>query len=220
MKKRARWVWGSIGLSLLLAVAVIYAFRVTILMQAGRFMAPGGHYTADAAILEGNEFIDRAVVKSGMELLATGKVRRIAVVLHRIAPSHRPFAMDADYAGLVRRELEAAGLEDRDFRIIVTRIHHPVTLAAARGAMAALSKEENVKSAVLLSKGFHTRRSFLVYQHAGLPYGIKIYPAACFNAYPLDRWWLHEHGARDFVMELLKLAYYLAGRHIPFKFDY
>jgi hypothetical protein len=188
-------------------------------MQAGRFMAPDGNYVADVAIMEGDEFIDRGVVKSGMNLLSSGKVKRIVAVLHRIAPSHRPFALNEDYPGLVRTELEAIGLKDRDFKVIVTHIHHPVTLTAARGALATLSKED-VKSAILLSKGFHTRRSFLIYQHLGAKYQIKIYPSACFNAYQPDHWWSQEHGVRDFTAELLKLAYYVAGGYIPFKFNY
>jgi hypothetical protein len=219
MKKKAQWIWGGICLFLLLVIIVIYSFRVTLLTQAGRFMAPDGDYVADIAIMEGDEFIDRGVVRRGMNLLSSGKVKRIVAVLHRIAPSHRPFALNEDYPGLVRTELEAIGLKDRDFKVIVTHIHHPVTLTAARGALATLSKED-VKSAILLSKGFHTRRSFLIYQHLGAKHQIKIYPSACFNAYQPDHWWSQEHGVRDFTAELLKLAYYVAGGYIPFKFSY
>ena len=52
-------------------------------------MGPQGNDLADLAILEGNEFIDRGVVKNGMGLLSSGKVKRLIVVLHLIAPSHR-----------------------------------------------------------------------------------------------------------------------------------
>ena len=59
-------------------------------------MAPEGNYIADVAILEGNEFIDRDIVMSGINLLSSGKVKRIIVVLYLIAPSHRPFALNED----------------------------------------------------------------------------------------------------------------------------
>jgi hypothetical protein len=219
MKNKAKWIWGGIGLSLLLILILIFSFRVTILMQAGKFMAPNGNYIANVAILEGTEFIDRSTVMSAMNLLSSGKVKRIVIVLHRIAPSHRPFALNEDYPNLVKKEMEAIGLKERDFKIIVTRIHHPVTLTAAIGALETLSKED-VKSAILLSPGFHTRRSLLVYQYAGIPHQIKIFPSACFNAYQLDHWWSHENGVRDFTSELLKLAYYLARGYIPFRFNY
>lgn len=219
MKNRVKWIWAGICLSLFLIIILVFSFRMTILMRAGQFMAPEGNYTADVAILEGAEFIDKGVVKNGMNMLSSGKVKRLIVVLHRIAPLHRPFALNEDYPNLVKKEIEALGLKERDFRIIVARIHHPITLAAARGVMETISKE-NVKSAVLLSPGFHTRRSYLIYQHAGNPFQIKIFPSACFNSYQLDHWWSQEGGLRDFTMEVLKLTYYLAGGYIPFKLSY
>jgi len=219
MKKRIKWIWGGICLSLFLLIILIFSFRVPILMRAGQFMAPEGNSIADVVILEGSEFIDRGMVMSGMNLLSSGKVKRIIVVLHRIAPSDRPFAVNEDYPRLVKKEMEALGLKERDFRIIVTQIYHPITLTAARGALEAISKED-VKSAILLSPGFHTRRSFLVYQHLCLPFRIKIFPSACFNSYQLDHWWSQEGGLRDFAEEFFKLAYYLARGYIPFKLSY
>ena len=219
MKNKVKWIWGGICFSVFLIIILIFSFRVTILMQAGQFMAPGGNYIADVAILEGTEFINRDIVMNGMNLLSSGKVKRLIVVLHRIAPSHRPFALNEDYPNLVKKEMEALGLRERDFRIIVTHIHHPITLTEARGAAEAISKE-NVKSAILLSPGFHTRRSYLVYQHACNPFQIKIFPFACINSYQLDHWWSQENGLRDFTEELVKLAYYLAGGYIPFKLSY
>jgi hypothetical protein len=219
MKNKSKWIWGGICLSLLLSIVMIFSFRVTILMQAGKFMAPDGDYIADIAILEGTEFIDRGVLMKGLNLLSSEKVKRIVVVLHRIAPSHRPFAFNEDYPNLVKKELETIGLKEKDFKIILTHIHHPITLTAATGVFEALSKED-VKSAILVSPGFHTRRSFLVYQYAGLPFQIKIFPSACFNEYQLDHWWSQERGVRDFAAELFKLGYYLAEGYIPFKFSY
>ena len=188
-------------------------------MRVGQFMAPEGKSIANVAILEGGEFIDSAMVMKGMDLLSSGNVKRLMVVLHRIAPSHRPFALNEDYPDLVKKEMEALGLKERDFKIIVTHIHHPITLIEARGAVETISKE-GVKSAILLSKGFHTRRSYLIYQHVCSPFQIKIFPSACFNSYQLDHWWSQERGLRDFVMEFLKLTYYLAGGYIPFKLSY
>lgn len=219
MKNKVKWIWGEICLSLLLMMILVFSFRVTILMRAGQFMAPEGKYIADVAILEGSEFIDREILMKGMNLLSSGNVKRLIVVLHRIAPSHRPFALNEDYPDLVKKEMEALGLKERDFKIIVTHIHHPITLIEAKGAVEIIS-QEGVKSAILLSKGFHARRSYLVYQHVCSPFQIKIFPSACFNSYQLDHWWSQERGLRDFVMELLKLTHYLAGGYIPFKLSY
>lgn len=218
MKNRVKWIWGGICFSLCLIIILIFSFRVPILMRAGQFMAPEGNYIADVAILEGSEFIDRGMVMSGMNLLSSGRVKRIIVVLHLVAPSDRPFAFNEDYPHRVKKEMEALGLKERDFRIVVTHIYHPITLTAARGALEAISKE--VKSAILVSPGFHTRRSYLVYQHLCIPFQIKIFPSACFNSYQLDHWWSQEGGMRDFTEEFLKLAYYLARGYIPLKLSY
>ena len=219
MKRNTRWIWGGILLSIFITSALVFSFRESILTEAGKFMAPEGDYAADVAILEGTEFINRDIVKNGVSLLRSGKVKRLAVVLHNIAPSHRPFAFNDNYADLVAQELKGLGLKDDEFKIIVTHIHHPVTLTEAQGALDTLSRE-GVKSAILLSPGFHARRSYLVYQYLGIPLQIKIYPHACFNGYTLDKWWTQDSGLRDFLGESLKLAYYLIMGYIPLKFSY
>jgi uncharacterized SAM-binding protein YcdF (DUF218 family) len=219
MKNKSKWIWGGICLSLLLIIIMIFLFRVTILMQAGKFMAPVGDYKADVAILEGAEFIRTGAIASGMDLLSSGKVKRIIIVLQNIAPSHRPFGINGNYPDIVKQKLKDLGLKETQFQIIVTPIRYPITLREAEVALETIAKE-NIKSAILLSAGFHTRRSFLVYQYVGIPLQIKIFPSACFTEYQLNNWWVQEPGVRDFAAELLKLGYYLSGGHIPFKFSY
>lgn len=219
MKNKARWIWGGIVFSIILLMILIFLFRTPMLMRAGQFMAPRGDYFADAAILEGHEFLDRNIAIQGMKLLSSGKVKKIIVVLHRIAPSDRPFAFNEDYVSLVRKEMESLGLGEKDFRIVVVHIHHPITLVAAKGAMETIAKD-NIKSVILLSPGFHARRSYLIYQHVCMPYQIRIFPLACFDSYQPGHWWSQDNGMRDFSMEFLKLAYYLARGYIPWKFSY
>jgi hypothetical protein len=220
IRLRAKRICAIICFALLLLIILLaVSFRETILSRAGRFMAPQGDYVADVAILEGTEFIDRSTVARGMDLLASGKVKRLFVVLHNIAALHRPFGLNKDYPKLVGEELRALGLKEKDFKVIVTHIHQPITLTAATGVLGTLS-QEHVKTAILISPGFHARRSYLIYQYVCIPFNIKIFPSACFNAYPLDHWWSQEQGVRDFSLELMKLIYYLAGRHIPLKLSY
>ena len=186
-------------------------------------MAPQGNYIADVAILEGCTFLEKdidIVVTSGINLLSSGNVKRLIVALHSIVPSDRVITLDKDYLGLVKKRMENLGLKEKDFRIIVTPIHHPTSLIEAKVVLEAISKE-NVKSAILLSHGFHTRRSYLVYQYVSLPFQIKIFPSACLEScQPLDNWWSQEQGRRYFAEEFLKLAYYLARGYIPLKLSY
>ena len=216
---KSKWIWGGICLFVFIVTILAFVFRETILLKAGNFMAPTGDYKADVAILEGAEFIRTGTIMSGMELLSSGKVKRIIIVLQNIAPAHRPYGINGDYADIVRQKLKSLGLKEMEFKIIAVHIRHPVTLEEARVTLETLSKE-NIKSAILLSPGFHTRRSYLVYQYVGIPLQIEIFPSACFTEYQLNNWWVEEPGVRDFANELLKLGYYLVGGYIPFKFSY
>ena len=216
---KSKWIWGGICLFVFIITILVFIFRETILLKAGIFMAPAGDYKADIAILEGAEFIRTDAITSGMDLLSSGKVKRIIVVLQNIAPAHRPFGINGNYPDIVKQKLKNLGMKETEFKVIVVPIRHPITLKEAEVVLKAFSKE-NIKSAILLSPGFHTRRSYLAYQYVGIPLQIKIFPSACFTNYQLNNWWLQEPGVRDFTGELLKLDYYLAGGYIPFKFSY
>jgi hypothetical protein len=219
MKKWTGRILLGLAACLLFVVVLLFLFRAAILTNAGKFMAPQIDSVADVAILEGTEFISRGVVMNGVKLLSSGKVKKLILVLNRISAWGRPFGLNDDYPDLVRKQLEALGVEKRDFQVIVVRVHEPVTLTAAKGAMEIVAKE-GAKSAVLLSPGFHARRSYLVYQHVGGPFHIRIMPSACFDAYELERWWSQDGGMRDFGQEFLKLIYYMAKGYIPLKLSY
>ena len=161
-------------------------------------MAPAGDYKADVAILEGTEFISTGAITSGMNLLSSGKVKRIVIVLQNIAPAHRPYGINGNYPDIVKQKLNNLGMKETEFKVIVVPIRHPVTLKEAEAVLKTLSKE-NIKSAILLSPGFHTRRSYLAYQHVGIPLQIRIFPSASFTNYQANNWWIQEPGVRDFT---------------------
>ena len=222
MKRKSKWIWGTICVSAIVVVILAVSFHEAILLEAGRFMAPEISQTEDVAdivILDGTEFIGRGEVSKGMQLLSSGKVRRMAIVLHRIAPNHRPFAINEDYSSSVRRELQRLGLKDSTFAVIETPIRNPITLTSAKGALQSISGD-GVKSAILVSPGFHLRRSYLVYQHLSVPLNIKIYPVACFDRYRVNNWWRDGNGTRDFFEEVQKLVFYMLRGYIPLKVSY
>jgi hypothetical protein len=218
--RKSKWIWGSICLFVFITTFFVFIFRETILLNAGNFMAPvSDDYKADVAILEGAEFISAGEITSGVDLLSSGKVKRIVIVLQDIAPAHRPYGINGNYPDIVGQKLKNLGLSETEFKVIIVHIGLPVTLREAEQVLNALSKE-NIKSAILLSPGFHTRRSYLAYQHVGMPLHIKIFPSASFTNYQINNWWVQENGVRDFTAEFFKLGYYLAGGYIPLKFSY
>jgi hypothetical protein len=217
--RKSKWIWGGICLFIFIITIFTLIFRETILLKAGNFMAPVGKYKAEVAILEGSEFISTGFITTGMELLSSGRVKRLVIVLQNIAPTDRPYGINGNYPDIVLQKLKNIGLKETEFKVIVVHIGNPVTLKEAEAVLKVLSKD-NIKSAILLSQGFHTRRSYLAYQYVGIPLQIKIFPSAFFTNYQLNNWWNQEPGVRDFTAELLKLGYYLAGGYIPFKFSY
>ena len=219
VKVKIKWILGGLCLSAVLIVVFLYIFREPVLTKAGEFMAPQGEYTADIAIVGGNSYLERYVAEAGFELLKTGKVKRLAIVLHNMNPLGRPYGLNENYPEMVRKEILKRGLKESEFEVLVVRIDHPITLTEARNAIKALARE-NIKSAILLAPSFHTRRSYLAYQYAANPYHIVIYPQACPSRNETRKWWTDDSGIRTFATEATKLAYYLVAGHIPFRFSY
>ena len=116
MKNRSKWIWGGICLFVLIITIIVFIFRETILLKAGKFMAPTGDYKADVAILEGAEFIRTGTITSGMDLLSSGKVKRIIIVLQNIAPAHRPYGINGNYPDIVKQKLKDLGLKETQFQ--------------------------------------------------------------------------------------------------------
>ena len=221
MKFILKWILRIFLLAVIVAAVAGYVARESLLEKAGHFLAPQGDYTADAVILEGADYIRTGFVEEGLDLLKAGKVRRVIVVIHRIAPAHRPFGINGDYPDIVREKLKAKGLKDSDFQVIVAPIRSPVTLKEAQFVLQELAGgDDKIQTAILVAPGFHTRRSYLAYAHLGGPLSIRIFPSASFTNYTLDQWWTDKAAVREFCAESFKLFYYLAFGHIPFKFSY
>ena len=80
MKGKSKWIWGAICFSAIVAVIFVFSFRRAILLEAGRFMAPEVNQiegVIDVVILEGEAFIGRDIVSKGVDLVTSGKARRM-----------------------------------------------------------------------------------------------------------------------------------------------
>jgi hypothetical protein len=219
MKIKARWIWAAICFLTFVALILTFSFREAILVRAANFMAPKADGAADVIILEGEESPETGAVHIAVNLLFSKQASRMVVVLHQSPANKGRFVLDESYPDLVKKRLIASGLTEKQFMVMVTPVRHPITLTEATIVLEALSKE-GVMSVWLLSNGFHTRRSFLVYRYVGRPHGINVIPLAYFNDYQPDNWWLHEDGVREFVSELFKLLYYQIRGYIPLRSDY
>jgi len=215
MKNRISRKIAFCGILLGFALIILVFSYKSILMGAGKYLAPEGKGRADVAILEGAELIKEKPVKIGMGLLSSGRVSHIVVVVQQNSGNEQTFGLP-DYGLLLTKHFEGLGLKRDVFRVIKAPTNHPVTLIEAKVVLSTLSKS-GAKSAILLAEGFHTRRSFWTYKKVGKTLGIEIIPHPYFINYQNENWWQKTRGIQHFLYESLKFFYYILRGYIPIK---
>ena len=223
MQKRTIWVRGA--LTLAVATVLLFALGVFdgLLASAGSFMAPvrepGG--TVDAVVVEGTAQVDTELANLALSLLAERKVGRIFFVVAGDGRTELGDAFRGDLSSRLEDSAEKQRAEHEVVSIIRTPLEHPVTLRSARVAIEVLSKQ-GVKRAILLTSGFHARRSYLTYQYLGDQHQMQFYPQASFagHVHGKERWWTQRTAALHFLEQSLKLVYYMIRGYIPFKLSY
>ena len=205
----------SVGFGLLVFVLLLlFYYHKTILVEVGKYLAPGGMSKADVLIMEGGMLIKLSAVKIGLNVIFSGTANCLVAVDQDVI-GEDIFAL-SNYPQLVAKNLEALGLKKGQYEIIGVPAKHPVTLREAEVVLSLLSKK-GVRSAILLTQGFHTRRSYWAYTRVGLPLGIKIIPLPYFTNYGKEDWWQQAEGVREFFNESLKFIYYVFRGYIPLK---
>jgi len=186
--------------------------------RAGDFLAPSGKESAEVVILEGSATIKNGVAKEGITLLRNSNNRCLVGVAHLHEKEGQLFAIQEEYPQLLRKKFKTLGLKEEQLKLLFVPINdHPITLTEARFVMARLAKE-GIRSAVLVSEGFHTRRSWAVYRQEGERFNISVKPHPCFINYQEENWWRQKEGIRDFVQESSKLAYYLIFGYVSLRY--
>jgi hypothetical protein len=199
----------TLKLAPLLLLTLLLLFHQPLLTGLGHWLAPMGSPAGEAVVLEGTQVAITGGVKAGMALVREGKARRLYLVLHLFPGDRGLFAIQEGYAGSLGMELEKLGLKPDQYRVLLAPVDgHPITLAEARYVVPLLGKDD-IKRGILLTEGFHTRRSLRVYQRLGTAQGVQFTPYPYFPAYPKEQWWRHPEGIKDFTAESAKLVYYL-----------
>jgi uncharacterized SAM-binding protein YcdF (DUF218 family) len=87
-------------------------------------------------------------------------------------------------------------------------VRHHSTYGEARGVLE-WAKISGVKSVVIPTDIFPTRRVRWIFKHELAPAGIRVtIQAVTPRWYSVDDWWRHDAGWRHFRSELIKFAYY------------
>jgi hypothetical protein len=184
----------------------------------GKFLSPSSSEQAEVVILEGSSMVENGAINVGLNLVSTGKAGRILVVMHQPTNQNQLLALQKKYLHLLIDESDRIGLKKEKFQIIVVpSAGHPITLNEARFVLAELN-QDGTRSAILLSKGFHTRRSFGVYSQEAARVGVRIIPVSYFTDYKIEDWWKHRKGVHDFFEQFIKLAYYVIRGYVSVRY--
>jgi hypothetical protein len=216
MRYPRAWVFGVV---IPAGVAALFLLGVFdgLLLGMGRFLAPVWEPSdkADVVIVEGTEHIQPGLAETARGFLAAGKAKRLVFVLSAsFQPEPGALSLVTEIVEYLKRDGYPVSADD--VSIIATPVQHPVTLQAAEAATSTLA-EQGVKTAILVSPGFHARRSYLVYQYLGATRQIRIFPVSSFagHEHGLEGWWTQRAGVSDFIEQALKLLYYMVRGYIP-----
>jgi uncharacterized SAM-binding protein YcdF (DUF218 family) len=186
-----------------------------LLSHVGRFMAPEESKSADVLILEGADNMDKRLLFEGAEQMRSGRAGRLVLVIH-YAPDANRVTDGVGVLAALQMNLHRLGLHDDQFMILRTPDVHPITLNEASVVLRRLSGE-GVRTAVLMTDGFHERRSYLIYEQVGVPLGMSVTPSTIFLDYTRDNWWITRMGWYELVEEFAKTTYYYARGYLRFR---
>ena len=119
--------------------------------------------------------------------------------------SHDPERTDLVSRGITELMARVARLQDPE--ILPIRIFEPVRLNAAYQVRDFLTKE-HLRSVIVVTDGFCSQRSSLVYHAVLDPAGIKVGCVPVFGQKTTKNWTKTWHGIQDVIEQFLKLQYY------------
>jgi hypothetical protein len=200
---------------LVVSGGLLYFFHPAVLTAAGRYLAVEGAGEAGGGVLGGGEMIKEQAVEGGVGVIESGRARGL-VVVYQNSDDERAFGKPADYTLFLTEKIGDLGLKRDQVKVLSVPQDHPITLNEARVVLSRLSADK-IQSAILVTKDFHSRRSYWVYKNIGTPLKIDIIPHPYFSRLKVDGWWQEAKGVRGFFEESMKFLYYLLRGYIPLK---
>ena len=191
-------------------LAVLVAVVLTAALTRGRWLPSIGQSlvcaedvaSADVVILE-NFDPDYRLFERAATLQREGLLTKVLVPTPTAS-------IDSKEANLVSRgtvELMARLARVRDLEVIPIREIEPYSLNAARQIRDHLVRE-HVRSALVVSPAFRSRRSMLVYQTVLRPVGIHARCLPVFGQHTPNNWTASWHGIQAVTEQFIKLQYY------------
>jgi uncharacterized SAM-binding protein YcdF (DUF218 family) len=156
---------------------------------------------ADALVVLAGNAPDR--LPRALALREQGFARLVVVSNERV----HTHGLETTWLDLHRAGLSAPDLPDEDLLVLdapppestVDEAHRAADLLAARG----------LRSALLVTDAFHSRRAYLLFRAAFARKGLTVRSTPAADTFDLAHWWAHPLAARRTVEEWTKLALYL-----------
>jgi uncharacterized SAM-binding protein YcdF (DUF218 family) len=177
------------------AVAIWLPFAGVVLSDDERPAA------ADAIVVLGGNAPDR--LPYAESLRAAGYARLVVVSNERV----HTHGLETTWLALHRAGLSAAELPDADLAVIDDPVPES-TIDEARRAAEMLSAR-GLRSALLVTDAFHSRRAALLFRAAFAHRGLTVRSTPLPDSFDLPHWWSHPLTARRVAEEYTKLVYYL-----------
>lgn len=154
-------------------------------------------------ILVENFDTEYSVFETAQGLVQAGYASRVLVPVRARKEATQAGSVEK---GFVEVMSQVAGI--KEWEILPVRHIEPVSLNVAR-QIADFLENEGVHSVLVVSPGFRSARSYLVYDSVFRPRGIRVQClAAATPDTAADTWWQTWHGVQDTGLEFGKFLYY------------
>jgi hypothetical protein len=196
---------------LIIFILVLYYFRSFILYEAGDYLVVKDDEvkdTADVMFIE-DGYNANEIFNLCFDLYKQGKCKRVLF----IKTDNDTYIFNDLYLEEFLKSKLDSSYKDFPYKIYNLPVEHPVTLNRSKEILDTL-KKFNIKSVLLLTSGFHSRRSKKVYEGILKDSGIKLYVNTYFIKVDRNDWWTKADGFREVVSEYLKYIYYVIRGYI------
>jgi uncharacterized SAM-binding protein YcdF (DUF218 family) len=199
-RRRARY-WRYLAAAAILFSATVLTARYW-LQDLGSSLVYQGRIQVSQAILIENFDPNYLLFERTEQLLREGWAKFVFVIAQEGHIPGRAFSVSEGFIQVMAR---VAGMAPPE--IITFREIEPISLNAALQVRDFLRKR-NIQSVIVVTSGFRSRRSYLIWDSILRPAGIRVSCVPVFGSRTTVNWHKSWHGWQEVTLELLKLAYY------------
>jgi hypothetical protein len=215
-KESVKTTW-KLRLAVLVSLALIVSVtRGFWIPGIGRSLVCNQEGGSGDAILVENFGVNYLLFERAAALQRTGSGARILVPTSASSDPEKPNLVSKN---IVEVMTQLAQLQHSE--IIPIQEIEPISLNAAYQIREFLTKQ-NIRSLVVVTPGFRSRRSAIVYRAVLSQSGIRVSCVPVFGPKDAENWAETWHGIQDVTEQLLKLLYYrfyvlpfVLSKHVP-----